>query len=359
LLQDIGMLVLDQVLGEPYGEVHSKTNAHTELLALEEQALGMNHAQVAGFLAESWKLPPLLSVPIAQHHTPDQAADPALRKLAEVVQVSGRCADVFVDKEPASAINDVRAACRNNYKMSDADADALLDDIGKRTKEVASLFELNIGSIVEYEAILKKANEALVEITLQTQQQAKTLKKQNQELQIAAATDALSGLANRKRFDDFLADQLGKSVSGNKPLSLLMIDIDKFKSINDTHGHPAGDLVIRTLGKLLKTAARPQDLAARYGGEELALILPGTNRTVASAIAETLRRAISARAVQHANAQIDITASVGVACFEPGSPLNLPSHLIKAADMALYNAKHSGRNCVKVFAMKTAGKTAA
>jgi diguanylate cyclase (GGDEF)-like protein len=358
LLQDIGMLVLDQVLGESYGEIYSKTNAHTELVALEEQALGMSHAQVAGFLAESWKLPPLLSVPIAQHHSPNEASDPALRKLAEVVQISGRCADVFVDAEPAGAISDVRAACGKNYKMSDADADALLDDIGKRTKEVASLFEINIGSVVEYEAILKKANEALVEITLQSQMQASNLKKQNQELKIAVVTDALSGLANRKRFDEFLTDQLGKSVSGNKPLALLMIDIDKFKSINDTHGHPAGDMVIRTIGKLLKTAARPQDLAARYGGEEMALILPGTNRTVASAIAETLRRAISARAVQHANAQIDVTASVGVACFEPGSPLNQPSHLIKAADMALYNAKHSGRNCVKVFAMKAAGKAA-
>jgi diguanylate cyclase (GGDEF)-like protein len=243
--------------------------------------------------------------------------------------------------------------------MAPTDADLLLDDIGKKTKEVASLFEINIGSAVEFEAILKKANEALVEITLQSQLQATTLQQQNQELKVAATTDGLTGLANRKKFDEFLVEQFTLAQKAGKPISLLMLDIDKFKSINDSFGHPAGDAVIRQIGKLLKTATRKQDLSARYGGEEMALILPGTPRAVASAIAETIRKAIGAKPIQHDSKSIPVTASIGVACFEPGSPITQAAHLIKAADLALYNAKHSGRNCVKVFALKPAAPAAA
>jgi diguanylate cyclase (GGDEF)-like protein len=131
-----------------------------------------------------------------------------------------------------------------------------------------------------------------------------------------------------------------------------MLDLDKFKSINDKHGHPAGDQVLRVIGKLLKTAARATDLAARYGGEEMVLCMPATGRAGAAAMAEMLRRAISARPVQHDKTQIPVTASIGVAVCEPGSAIQSIALLVKAADLALYNAKHSGRNCVRVFSPK-------
>ena len=144
------------------------------------------------------------------------------------------------------------------------------------------------------------------------------------------------------------------------PLSLLMIDIDKFKSVNDRFGHPAGDAVIRLIGRLLKSAARAQDLAARYGGEEMVLLLPGTPRSTAAAIAETVRRAICAKPVQVNGTSIPVSASIGVAAYEIGGALTGATHLIKAADLALYNAKHSGRNCVRVFSLKPQpAKTAA
>jgi two-component system, cell cycle response regulator len=113
------------------------------------------------------------------------------------------------------------------------------------------------------------------------------------------------------------------------------------------------------LGKLLRTAARAQDLAARYGGEEMSLVLPGTTRQTAAAIAETIRRAICARPINAGTIMLPISASIGVATFEPGCPFTAPAHLLKAADLAVYNAKHSGRNCVKVFALKPAAAKAA
>jgi diguanylate cyclase (GGDEF)-like protein len=360
LLMDIGMLVLDQVLENEYGELFAKAKSHAELPGLEREALGMTHAEVGGILAQQWKLPPLLATPIAHHHTPESVSDVPLRKMTELVSIGGRCADVFVDEDAAQAISDVRRFLQQRYNLTDADSDALLADIGKRTKEAASLFEINIGSSTEYELILKRANEALVEITLQSQMQASQLQQQNIELKEKATRDGLTGLANRATFDQFMTAQFAQAQSQNKPLSLLVMDLDKFKSINDRFGHPGGDAVLRAVGKLLGSAARPVDLAARYGGEEMCLVLTGVARPVASAIAESIRRAIGAKPIVHGNVSIPVTASIGVATFEPGCPLSSPAHLVKAADLAVYNAKHSGRNCVKVFSLpKPAAKPAA
>jgi two-component system cell cycle response regulator len=357
LLMDIGMLVLDQVLGEPYGHIVEQGNGHAGLAAVEQAALGITHADAAALLAEQWKLPPVLSTPMARHHDPQSVADPALRKLAEVTCVASRCADVFVDKDAAEAISEVRRLC-SAYGMRDEDCDAMLAEIGQRTREVAPLFEISIGDGVQYDLILKKANEALVELTLRTQQQATTLQQQNQRLQQQATTDALTGLANRARLDQFMAEQFARCQSLGKPLSLLIVDMDRFKRINDQHGHPAGDEVLRYMGRVLKTVARDQDLAARYGGEELALVLVDSTRATAAMIAETICRAVNAKPVRCRSAVLPVTASIGVATLEPGGPLKSVAHLLKAADMAVYAAKHAGRNCVRVFSIP-AGRAAA
>jgi diguanylate cyclase (GGDEF)-like protein len=366
LLADIGMLVLDQVLGEQYGAVHGRIKSHHELVSAEREALGATHAEVGGMLTESWKLPPMLTVPIAQHHTPEAVSDPFLRKLTDLVALAGRCADVFVDEQAAAAIADVRKLFRDNHKLSEEDCDAVMSDIGKRTREVATLFEINIGSAAEYGQILKRANEALVEITLQSQQQVSTLAQkadnlaqENQQLQKKASTDALTGLSNRATFDAYLAEQFGKSMNNGEPMALLMIDLDRFKSINDKHGHPAGDAVLRAVAKILQTLAKAPQLAARYGGEELVVVLPGATRAMAATFAETARRTIAARPVVVGSTAIPVTASIGVSVFEPGCPIMLAQQLLKAADLAVYNAKKSGRNCVRVLALQPGKASAA
>lgn len=357
LLQDIGMLVLDQTLGQQYGKLCAGAATHEQLLKVETEHLGMSHADVSGLMAELWKLPPVLSAPVAYHHRPSEVADPQLRKLAEVCHVAGRCSDIFVYEE-ADAIKSVRESCKAWFNIEESRCDELMDEIGKRTREVAPLFQITLGPGVSFESILKKANETLVELTLRTQQQASTLQEQNHELKKQATTDALTGLANRAKFDKFITDQFTYAQGIKKPLALLMLDLDRFKQVNDTHGHPAGDQVLRVVSKLLRNAARSQDLAARYGGEEMTLVLPGTGRTTAAAIAESIRRAIEARPVAFGSSRLPITTSVGVAVYEPDVPLKSAAQLIKAADMALYAAKQGGRNCVKIFSFKAATKAA-
>jgi diguanylate cyclase (GGDEF)-like protein len=349
LLMDIGMLVLDILFGPKYGEVNEKIVSHQELPLIEQEQLGGTHAEVGAALAEQWKLPPLLAIPIAQHHSMSDAGDPTLKKLTDVVRLGGRCADVFVDEDPSLAIADVRAQLNTLCGMTELECDDLLKEIGTGTKEVASLFEINIGTVIDYETILKRANDALVELMLQSQVQTTQLQAQNVQLKRAATTDGLTGLANRAHFDAFIADIFSACARDKRPLSLLLLDVDKFKSVNDKHGHPAGDQVLRVRGKLLKSAARSQDVAARYGGEEMCLVLPNTPKAVASLIAESIRRAIAATRVPIGSIELPVTASIGVACLEPGSPFKAVAQLIKAADLSVYAAKEGGRNCVRVF----------
>ncbi len=349
LLSDIGMLVLDQVLGEEYGTLMGESKTHNDVSAIELRSLHVSHAEVSGLLAEQWKLPPLLATPIRQHHDAASVSDPQLKKLSEVVQLASRCADIFVDAEPAAAIADVREIARNVHGLEGAVIDKLLEEIGTKTKEIAPLFEINLGSLQSYDTILKRANEALVNLTLQSQVQAQNLQHQNEELKHQALTDRLTGLANRAAFDQQCQKMWDDAQRDKTPVSVLFLDLDKFKSLNDTHGHAAGDEALRVVGKLLKQAARPQDVAARYGGEEMTLLLPDTPRAIAAIIAETVRKAIESKPIEYEKVKMPVTASIGVASWEPDSPLKAVSHILKAADLALYNAKHSGRNRVKVF----------
>jgi diguanylate cyclase (GGDEF)-like protein len=218
---------------------------------------------------------------------------------------------------------------------------------------VATLFEIQIGKTDNFEAILKRANETLVEISLQTQQQASQLKEENRTLAHQATTDGLTGLFCRAHFDKILAEQAASHSQSGKPLTLLMMDIDHFKSVNDRYGHPAGDSVLRAVAQLVRTAARTGDLAARYGGEEMVLLLPDTPRTIGAAVAEAIRRAVSRANTSDGKTQIPVTISIGVACLEAGGPLRQPEHLLKAADVSVYAAKKGGRNCVKVFTPPT------
>lgn len=351
LLADVGVLVFNKVLGEQYDVVYKACASHSDLPAKEVSALGASHPEVGGYLAESWKLPPVLCLPIRHHHAPEAAGDVSLVKIAQIVGAAGRCADVFVDKAASEALIEVRRLLEDAFNIPEAEADAMLSEISNKTRETASLFEINLGSPADFAQILKQANEALIDMTLQSQMRATELTEQNEILRVKATTDRLTGMANRATLDEFLSEHFAKTLAQRTVLSLVMLDIDKFKSVNDTYGHQAGDEVLATVGKLMQQLARDTDMAARYGGEELALILPGTNKGVAAGIAETLRKAIEAASVQIDGQTLRVTASLGVATLEPGSPFTQPAHLFKAADLAVYKAKHSGRNNVKVFSL--------
>ncbi|WP_240308084.1 sensor domain-containing diguanylate cyclase [Thiohalospira halophila] len=162
------------------------------------------------------------------------------------------------------------------------------------------------------------------------------------QLREMAVTDPLTGLANRLRFEQTLEAELERSLRYDNPLSLVMFDIDHFKAVNDTHGHEAGDDVLRTLADCVNNQLRRSDALARWGGEEFLVLAPQVGAAEAAALAEKLRAAVAA---QDFGLSDPVTASFGVAERAPG---DTPKRLIRRADDALYAAKETGRNRVEV-----------
>jgi diguanylate cyclase (GGDEF)-like protein len=162
-----------------------------------------------------------------------------------------------------------------------------------------------------------------------------------------ARTDALTGLANRRHFDEQLKRVLAETDRFGGSSSLMLIDLDNFKRVNDTYGHEAGDAVLKQVARTLADGVRTVDICARFGGEEFVILLPQTPTGGASELAERLRRAIEDRAVNHEGATMTVTASIGIAGYPETVPYG--DWLFQAADKALYTAKNAGRNCVKTL----------
>jgi diguanylate cyclase (GGDEF)-like protein len=170
----------------------------------------------------------------------------------------------------------------------------------------------------------------------------------NEGLEVLARIDGLTGLANRRRFDEVLQQELRRARRQCEPVSLVLLDVDRFKSYNDRYGHPMGDECLRRIAGAVSGALwRPGDLAARYGGEEMAVVLPGTEIVGAVLIAERLRSAVAALAIEHADSDEGIaTVSAGVASIVPLRGDETAATVTAAADAALYQAKRGGRNRV-------------
>jgi two-component system cell cycle response regulator len=170
----------------------------------------------------------------------------------------------------------------------------------------------------------------------------------NQKLEQLATTDPLTGIANRRKMTEQIAHELERARRFRHPLSLLMIDIDHFKRINDTYGHDVGDKAILAVSKLLTVSMRSIDLAARFGGEEFVLLMPETHLQVAVHAAERLREAMATLRVEaEGGADVALTVSIGVSSADQLGAQDTPSTLLVRADKALYRAKKEGRNCVK------------
>ena len=184
------------------------------------------------------------------------------------------------------------------------------------------------------------------------------LREASARLQRLATTDALTGLFNRRVFDERLGVEFRRSQRYGRPLSLLMIDLDRFKRVNDEYGHPFGDFVLAGAARSISSNVRESDVVARYGGEELVVMLPETEREQALAVAEKLRAAVSARDFSRDRATVRMTISVGISAL-PAAGIRDDGDLLNRADEALYEAKRQGRDRVVVATPAPAPASAA
>lgn len=180
----------------------------------------------------------------------------------------------------------------------------------------------------------------------ESRQEIQRLKRNLDDVQEETKKDPLTGVANRRAFDELMVETIAKARDEETPLSLLMVDIDHFKRFNDTFGHLLGDEVIKIVARILLNSVKGQDVVARYGGEEFAVILPETPIEGGMAIAEKIRYAIASKKLTRTDTGEDygkLAVSIGVSTYHAG---DTPTRMIERADQALYDAKHAGRNRV-------------
>ncbi len=175
------------------------------------------------------------------------------------------------------------------------------------------------------------------------------LKEANARLEELATTDALTGLYNRRYLDTVLFSELRRTLRYKAPLTLVLIDLDHFKLVNDSYGHALGDVVLRNVANLITRQARATDVVARYGGEEIVLVLPHTDARGGGELSERLRKLIADATHLQGDVSVKVTASFGIATYVASPQALNPEELLRQADEALYEAKRSGRNRVALW----------
>ncbi len=221
-----------------------------------------------------------------------------------------------------------------------ADVGAHSDRVQAINKELAD-GEQTSDSVLSAMSKLIEANDRMQKQLESAEDQIQQQARQMQSFEAEARTDGLTGIANRRAFDDFTRRQQSEFQRHGRPVSVLMMDVDHFKKFNDTHGHQAGDEVLKGVARVLTEAMRDVDLVARYGGEEFAVVFPGEKVRDCGVAAERAREAIESAVFKHDGIELKVTASFGLADLRAGETI---AETVKRADDALYASKKAGRN---------------
>jgi diguanylate cyclase len=241
---------------------------------------------------------------------------------------------------------------RSSMEAASSDAnvfDAKLAAFGEDLSSVSSAEDLTL-RVDTMRSDVDRMNKSMSTLNARLEASHRTVASLQNALKLAreeASLDALTGILNRRGFDLELARHCRESSDTATSLCLVMVDIDHFKKVNDTYGHPFGDKVIRAVGQAISQLTQRKDVAARYGGEEFALLLPDTSAIEAREVADRIRRAISRGQIKGSGTESvgNITISAGVAEFARGED---PTSLTARADRALYASKQAGRNQVTI-----------
>jgi diguanylate cyclase len=244
-------------------------------------------------------------------------------------------------------IDDVMKLLTDALGMS-ASYDASLNDASEKLASAKSGDQVKtvVESLMKSTREMRETNKALEERLTLSKNEISNLQQSLEAIRAESLTDPLTGLGNRKYFDRMIEMAVQNALASNEPLSLLMFDIDHFKSFNDSYGHLTGDQVLRLVGQSLKQTIKGQDITARYGGEEFAVVLPNTAIRQALTVADHIRRAVMAKELKKkSTGEIlgRVTISVGASMLKQGDDTDA---LIERADACLYAAKRNGRNRV-------------
>lgn len=352
LLSQLGRSVLAIALPEEYADVLAEAREiPRDLPPLERRALGDDYAAIGAQLLGSWGIPETLCEAIREFRRLDEMEEAS--PLAKVL-CAGEIAAGVICPETKGAPPDSEAfveAAKSLLGIQHDRCAPLISEIAGETESTRAMLEMPKGTMRSPEDIQNEVRERIAELSLAMHLENQAMADQQDELMRRATTDALTGIGNRAAFNARILLELERSARSGAPVALLMIDVDRFKSFNDTHGHQAGDLVLQTVARVLDANVRKVDCLARYGGEEFAVIAPDTTADGVLALAERLRRCVAEASVEWEGKRLRVAVSIGVAvCGDTAGGADA-SRIIQTADEQLYAAKSAGRNRVKMALM--------
>lgn len=363
LLHDIGVLILYLSKGEEYAQVlKERKTSGVPLVDLEQHKYGFDHQQLGATLVKSWGLPEQIYEPMCFHHN-TSSADAAHKRSAEILWIADLLSAIYSESNSAEKVRLLQAELVELFNLEEDQVRELVDEVATRSIEILEMFELDAGDMKPYSQMLQEANEELGRLNLSYEQLVMELKEAKEKAELLANElrdansrlkelvnrDGLTGLFNHRYFQEILNKEIARAHRYQSNVSLIMFDIDFFKKVNDNYGHPAGDLVLMNIARVVESAVRPSDIVARYGGEEFAVILPETNEAGMRVFSERLRRSVEGIATMAEGQQIKVTASAGGATFTPDHPEITKQMLIETADRGLYLSKKNGRNQVTIL----------
>ena len=365
LLKDIGILVLSQEKGNIYNRLISDVADNGLLAKAEHKLFGFDHSQVGYALLSHWQIAENICEPILYHTNPDQAPAES-QQNASILFYAGQIASLCLDYGATTTAPALHEQLEKRFGMSQQQTYNLLDESANKTNEIIDFFEIESDDLVPYSALLQQANAELTRINLSKEQMvlelnvarvksermARQLQESNARLRELVYRDGLTGLYNHRYFHESFDKELARSRRYHSSLSLILFDLDHFKTVNDRYGHPAGDVVLMNVAKAVCSAVRPCDIVARYGGDEFAIILPETGAEGARVFASRLRRCVEGIATHHQDQVIYVTMSAGLTTTTPETLEVTKDELILATDQALLLSKSSGRNQVSSLDMR-------
>ena len=358
LLQDIGIIIMYLCRTEDYLRVlDEKKVSSSSIEEAERKIFGFDHQELGSEVLKNWGIPDTIHEPIRYHHRYKDIPQ-NLQTTSHLLLLSDKMSSVYHGTRSAEKIQDIKSIICGDYGVIEDDLESAIDSVANKTVEILSFFDIDPGNMKPFSQILQEANEELgklnfsyEQLTVELKQAkkkaenfAKELKKANEQLRDMVFKDGLTGLYNHRFFQDIMDHEVSRARRYKKPFSLIMLDIDHFKKINDEYGHPVGDIVLKEVSKAIENSIRDSDIAARYGGEEFAVVLPETEIKGAAMVAERMRKAVENLEIVTNGLSIDVTISIGVTYYHTLTDKKEKSEIISEADHALYRSKDKGRN---------------
>ncbi len=364
LLQDIGMVAIECAAPEAYAEVFAFRREHPtmDLQDIERQILGASHMEVGSALLSGWGLPEDVCSAVAFHHTSQKAREaglpPEIVRIAQILGLGSDVAKLFHYKTKGISQVAVQQSAELDFGLSEEALQSILTRTEQGVRQTCMLFHLDPSSIPNYAEIRRQATQEVARLAIDLgrdaeiateraqhhEEELRQLKAEASELQRLASCDELTQLPNRREFLKQLAAETARSRRHGHDLGLLMFDVDHFKKVNDTYGHPVGDQVLSGIGRYLLTESRRSDCVARIGGEEFVALLPESTLEGALTVAEKMRMGIEESSKRWVPGVPGITISVGVAFVRHDSDSLDGAIMLEEADRCLYQAKQAGRN---------------